>query len=225
MCRRRASRGLAGDYSEIEVPAGALAEVVTYLEMCAPPAGSPYGASGHAPWRLERRDPPDVDWYLALYREIGEEWLWHSRLALPRAALARMLAAADVEIYALTRDSRDVGLAELNFAEPGAVEIAFFGVGASEIGSGAARWLMAATLARAWAERSGRGPDRVWLHTCTFDHPNALPFYLRQGFRAYKRKVGIVADPRLTGVLAPGAGAHIPVIPPEAASKAGGRDA
>lgn len=199
---------MADDYREIAVPDGQLAEVVTYLEMRRPPTRpTPSG-----PWRLERRSEPDLDWYLALYREVGEAWLWYSRLAMPRAEASEILSSEGVEVFALTREGRDVGLAELDRRQPSAVEIAFFGVAASEIGSGAGRFMMAALLERAWST----APDRVWLHTCTLDHPNALPFYQRQGFRAYKRTLGVYPDPRAEGVLDRTAAAHIPLIEPEA---------
>lgn len=202
------------DYTEIEVPPGKLAEIVTHLEMRAAPA-KPAPADG--PWRLERRAAPDLDWYLALYHDIGGPWLWYSRLLMPKDAVRTVLDDPGVEVYALVREGREVGIGELSFRTPGEAEISFFGVAASEIGAGAGRWMMAKLLERAWAE----APRRVWLHTCTLDHPNALPFYIRQGFRPYRRTVGLFADPRLSGALAPTDGPHIPVIRPDA-GEAGG---
>ncbi len=195
------------DYTEIEIPPGALAEVVTYLEMRTPPASRP--PRDDAPWRLEHRPNPDVDWYLRLYRQIGARWLWYSRLAMPREKVAAILADPAVAVHVLRRDDRDVGIVEFDLSDPAAVEICFFGVADSEIGRGAGAWLMARALEIAWAS----GPDRVWLHTCTLDHPNALPFYLKQGFRAYKRTLAYNTDPRHSGVLPIDAAPHIPVIP------------
>ena len=176
----------------------------------------PRGGRPDGPWSFERRVAPDLDWYLGLYREVGEKWLWYSRLLLPREETAAILARAHVHVYALLRDGQDVGLAEINFADPRDVEINFFGVVAAEIGTGAGKWLMAAVLEAAWAAK----PDRVWLHTCTLDHPNALPFYLSQGFRAFKRTVGIYSDPRLLNVVGADVAPLPPVIPSEAGDKA-----
>jgi hypothetical protein len=69
---------------------------------------------------------------------------------------------------------------------------------------------MDVALAAAWR------PDtkRVWLHTCTFDHPAAIPFYRRAGFAPYKFAIEVSADPRLTGQLPRGAGPHVPLIEP-----------
>jgi len=216
MSQGPATSFLHDDYREIPVPAGCLAEVVTYLEMRSPPEWLDQPISD-APWRLERRPAPDVDWYLRLFREVGAEWLWYSRLVMSRAEVAHALAKPGVEVYALMRGEREVGIGELNFSEPGEVEICFFGVVASEVGAGAGRWLMSALLRRAFAEK----PARVWLHTCTFDHPNALPFYQRQGFRAYKRTVGIYSDPRLGVLSGEPATMRAPIIPPKPVSDAG----
>ena len=191
---------------EIDVPAGCTAEVVTWVEMHSAPATRP---ASNVPWTLELRQTPDLEWYRDLYRAVGEEWMWHSRLLLDDGALSAILNDPKVETYTLKREDVDVGILELNFGEPGSVEVSFFGVVASEFGTGAGRWLMAKALERAWAEQ----PERVWLHTCSLDHPNALPFYMKQGFKAFKRTVYICQDSRLTGVLRPDAAAQTPIIP------------
>ena len=63
-------------------------------------------------------------------------------------------------------------------------------------------------IARAWS----RPVRRFWVHTCTFDHPDALSFYLRSGFRAFRREIEISDDPRLTGAMPRNATPHIPII-------------
>jgi len=39
---------------------------------------------------------------------------------------------------------------------------------------------------RAWSYQ----PERLWLHTCTEDHPKALPNYLKAGFKIFKEEIG-----------------------------------
>lgn len=67
---------------------------------------------------------------------------------------------------------------------------------------------MTAALEHAWK------PDtrRVWLHTCTFDHPGALRFYRKCGFEPYQRGLEIFNDPRLNGTLARTAAAEVPLL-------------
>jgi len=52
----------------------------------------------------------------------------------------------------------------------------------------------------------------VWLHTCTLDSPAALTFYMKCGFRAYKRGIEVADDPRLRGLLPLDIAPQIPII-------------
>ena len=189
-----------------DVPAGKLASVVTCLEMLAPPELRRGRAD--VPWVLRRVAAPGVDWYRELFARIGAEWLWFSRLAMPTASLEAILGDPAVEVYALSSEGRDEGLLELDFRAPGECELAFFGLTPAMLGQGAGRWLMNRALEFAWAHPI----ERFWVHTCTLDHPDALSFYLRSGFRAYARRIEVADDPRVTGLAPRSAGSGIPVI-------------
>ena len=54
--------------------------------------------------------------------------------------------------------------------------------------------------------------QRLWLHTCHFDHPKALGFYRSCGFKVYKFEVEVHPDPRLTGHLPRHLAPHVPMI-------------
>jgi GNAT superfamily N-acetyltransferase len=192
-----------------DLPPGKIATVVTFLELRRrpdlPPA--PDGA-----WTL---DPigADLERYRALFRRIGEPWLWFSRLVMPGPELLAILADREVEALALRArpgGSEDIGLLELDFRRSGACELAFLGVVPEAIGSGAGRFLIGQAIARAFARPIGR----LWVHTCTLDHPDALGFYRRAGFRPYKRAIEVADDPRLDGHLPREAAPQIPLMPP-----------
>ena len=124
------------------------------------------------------------------------------------AKLIDILTDPDVEVYILKDGTKDAGLLELNLKEFPEIELAFFGLVPEMVGNGAGRWLMNKGLEIAW----GRNPVRVWLHTCTLDSPQALPFYIRTGFVPFKRAVEVMDDPRLTGDLPERAAPQIPII-------------
>jgi hypothetical protein len=67
---------------------------------------------------------------------------------------------------------------------------------------------MSRTLELAWS----RPLERLWLNTCTFDHPSALAFYQRSGFHAFRRQIVILDDPRLDGTVPRRVATHVPVI-------------
>src|SRR6188508_614467 len=131
-----------------DVPAGKIAAVVTHLEMTARPAPRPDPAGA---WTLRRVEAPPLDWFRDLYRRVGEEWLWFSRIRMPDSELAARLHSPRLEVYALVDGGRDEGLLELDFREPGQCEIGMFGVTAKLVGTGAGRWLMNRALEIAWS--------------------------------------------------------------------------
>ena len=199
-----------------DVPAGKIAAVVTSLEMTArpilrsdPPAEAGFG--------LNRVAQPDLDWFRALFRRVGERYLWSSRLRMRDEDLTAELLDPGMETYALTREGEDLGLLQLDFRQAGEGELGFFGVADELIGTGAGRWLMNRALERAWS----RPIQRIWVHTCTLDHPAALGFYLRSGFTAYRRQIEVMDDPRLAGLLPRGAAPQVPIIHPSGTATAG----
>ncbi|MDV3455487.1 GNAT family N-acetyltransferase [Sphingomonas sp. HF-S4] len=188
------------------VPDDQIATIVTSLEMRRKPPLRPTPTS---PLRLVHWPAPDSDKYKALFRRIGEPWLWFSRLVRPEAELRRTLDDPKIEVYAaIDRAGIEVGFIELDFRTEGVCGIGYFGLVPELIGKGHGGWLMAQTLALAWR----RGVTRVWLHTCTLDHPSALGFYRHHGFVPYKRTVESFADPRIAGILAPEAAPHVPML-------------
>lgn len=189
-----------------DLPPGLIANVVTYFEK--PVSPSTLREMGHATYRTRSLRSPPTDWYRAIYRRVGERWLWFERAILADEKLAAWLTAPTTEILALEREGETVGFAELDWSVPGNVEVAMFGVVAEVTGQGAASFLMEGVQHRAAAE----GVTRVWLHTCTFDHPAAIPFYRRAGFTPYKFAIEVMQDPRLTGHLPHEAGPHVPLI-------------
>lgn len=188
----------------LAVPNGYIADIITHLEM----TDQPVADIPLSELTINRWQTPDPEDYLALFRNIGEPWLWLSRLLMDDAQLSAIIHDGDVEIFDVREGDQSIGLIELDFRKSGECEIAFLGLIPSRNGKGHGRWLMAETLDRAWR----KGIERVWLHTCTLDSPAALPFYQKAGFRAYKREISVARDPRLTGLLPETAGPHIPLI-------------
>ena len=188
------------------VPPGHVATIVTTLEMRARPRPAPLPPS---PLRLVRWHEPDPEKYRTLFRRVGAPWLWFSRLVMDEARLLAILGDARVEIHAAT-DAKgiELGMLELDFRHEGACELSYFALVPELTGRRLGRWLMGEALARAWRP----GVSRVWVHTCTLDHPSALGFYRASGFTAVSRAVETFPDPRLSGQLPEDAAPHIPLV-------------
>ncbi|WP_230772164.1 GNAT family N-acetyltransferase [Sphingomonas sp. Leaf4] len=190
----------------IPVEPGEVATIVTSLEMTRRPRPAPMPES---PLRLVRWERPGVDRYRALFRRVGGPWLWFSRLVMADDALTAILNDARVRVWAVVdRAGLEVGMLELDDRSAGACELSYVGLIPELAGQGHGRWLMAHALALAW----GPGVTRVWVHTCTLDHPRALGVYRRSGFVAYQRTIETFADPRATGILPADAAPHYPLL-------------
>lgn len=182
-----------------------LATVVTYLETRSRPAELPPPADLSL-WKIDR---PDIDEYRALFRRIGAPWLWFSRLVMTDDQLAAILGNPNVEIYKVIHDSvGEVGMLELDFREPGECELAFVGFTPEFAGKGHGRWLLLQALHLAWEKPI----ERVNVHTCSLDHPAALPAYRRAGFTPFKRSIERFPDPRLLGILPKDCAPQVPLL-------------
>ncbi len=188
---------------------GELAAVVTFLEMRKAPDFQIPASS----LSLRRIQHPEVDEYRRLFRRIGRQWLWFSRLVMSDEDLAAIIQDPAVDLYVIIDEvGTDIGMIELDFREAGQCELAFIGLLPELAGLGHGRWLTAETLRLAWRE----DVRRVHVHTCTLDHPAALPSYRHAGFRAYKRAIERFPDPRLIGILPNEAAPQVPPLGSEA---------
>ena len=188
-----------------DVPSDKTVSIVTYLQMFERP---PVRDEAAGTWTFCRHRNIDLNECRAIYRRIGAEWLWSSRLLMSDEELASNVHSQDVEFYVLELDGIAEGIAELDFRTSGECEMAFFGVSSVLIGTGAGRWLMNRAIDKAWS----RPIRRFWLHTCTLDSPPALPFYIRSGFTPFRRRVEIADDPRLTGSSPRTAAPQLPIL-------------
>lgn len=189
------------------LPKGQIANTVTYLEMTERPLARSTPRP-QAEFELTQLGASDLDAYRALFRSVGENWLWCSRLVMLDEDLRAILADPLVEAYVLHHRRMAAGLLELDFRKEGECELAFFGLIGEMIGRGAGRYLMSEATAMAWA----RPIRRFFVHTCSFDHPSAVDFYRRSGFRPFALAVEVLEDPRLGGHLPRSAAPHVPII-------------
>ena len=157
---------------------------VTYLEMTSPDRRS---AAPGWPERVtvRRAERPTVSFYRYLYDTVGADWDWYERRRLSDDALAAIVHDDAVEVHVLYVRGVPAGYVELDRRIEDEVEIAYFGLMPDFIGRGLGPALLGWALERAWS----CGPRRVWLHTCSLDHPKALAVYRRAGFEVYDREV------------------------------------
>ena len=139
---------------------------------------------------IVRATSPTVSFYRYLYDAVGAPWSWVDRKKLDDQALAAIVRDPRVEVHVLYDDGVPAGYVELDLRSPPAIELSYFGLIPDFIGQGLGSYLLTWAIDEAWS----REPSRFWLHTCTLDHPDALPLYERVGFVRYKEEIEMVDD-------------------------------
>ncbi len=155
----------------------------TYLELMA-----------DAPLRRPSRARPDYelrqavavtpDFARFLYRGVGYPWNWTRRVDWSYAQWERYLADDAVEIWVAYVGGTAAGYFELVGDAEDGVEVRQFGMLPSFTGRGLGGHLLCDAVERG----RSTGGGRVWLHTCTADHPHALANYLARGMRPFKEE-------------------------------------
>lgn len=175
------------------LPPGKLLQVITYLEMGAPPGQRPSQVNPEG-IRVARSVHITADFYRHLYQSVGKPWLWYERNHLTDPALDRIINHPANHLYILYVGDKAAGFAELDFRRPPDLELAYFGLMPDQIGKGYGRLLLKSAIEMGWK----LGPDRLWVHTCNHDHPYALTLYQEEGFIPYHKEEIIIDDPRMS---------------------------
>lgn len=157
---------------------------VTYLEMRErpkrPKVPAPFGRLA-----ILRAHNPTVSFYRYLYDTVGQPWNWTERRLLTDEKIAAIIHDPKVEIYVLYVDGVPGGYVELDFRQEDEIELAYFGLIPEFVGRGLGAFLLDWAIETAWSH----APQRLWVHTCTLDHPRALSTYQKAGFMPYMRRV------------------------------------
>jgi ribosomal protein S18 acetylase RimI-like enzyme len=178
-----------------ELPAGYVwvTARTTYLEMPRPETGAaPASPAIPEGFTIARWETPPTDEYRAMFRAVGGPWGWTGRLLLEDGELQSLLNDPAIEIWCLRQGVELAGFIELDFRQPGEVEIVYFGLRPEFIGRGLGGFVLRWTAHQVWSRPE---VERFWLHTCDFDHPDALRVYQRAGFRVTDERTGPEAYP------------------------------
>jgi GNAT superfamily N-acetyltransferase len=177
--------------SDDGIPVGQLEVAITHLEMTRPPR-LPAPPPPALKLAVLRADDVSVPFYRYLYNTVGGPWLWYERRQISDHDLAAIIRHPEVEIYVLYVGGEPAGYAELDRRAMPDIELVFFGLMPHFIGRKLGPWLLHWVIDAAWA----RAPQRLWLHTCSLDHPRAIAHYQRAGFVPFKQERKLIVDPR-----------------------------
>jgi len=118
-----------------------------------------------------------------LYKYIGEQWQWTDKLQWSDEMWREYVGSDNLRTWVAYYDGGIAGYYEL-LQQGDEVEIIYFGLAEPFIGRGFGGYLLTEAIRSAWAWQGSR---RVWVHTCTLDHPSALQNYLARGMSIYRQ--------------------------------------
>lgn len=144
----------------------------------------------HSPEDLIAKDLPEgiavsrvtsreADRCIRLWTDVGQGY-WSERREWLRQQWCRYLKNLNVFFCIASRSKQDIGFFELNLSGK---SIKIEGVGLLPLWRG--RGIGGGLLTAATQHAFELGAERIWLHTATDDHPNALPNYKKRGYRIY----------------------------------------
>ncbi len=157
---------------------------IFHLEMTDPGQLRPGRGDGDGA-TLTRVEVPCPQFNRFFYTLVGGDWYWIDRLAWSHDDWMAFLDRPEAETWVAYVAGTPAGYFELEAQPGGNVEIAYFGLLPRFVGRGLGAWLLTRTVRRAW----DKGATRVWVHTCTLDHPGALRNYQARGFRLFREEV------------------------------------
>ena len=154
---------------------------VTYLEMRSAPSTFAFREGAE----YVNEEKLSLEEYLALYRRVGASLRWDQRLKMPAQELMDLLQSS-LRIYVVRGAAQNaLGFCEFDRRGFPEIELKNFGLVPEAQGHGLGPWLLGISLRQEWSS----APNRIWLHTDTWDHPAAIPVYERAGFRIFDMRV------------------------------------
>jgi GNAT superfamily N-acetyltransferase len=135
------------------------------------------------------------------YCTVGGDWYWINRLDWTYSQWSNYVNRPELQTWIVTVDRVPAGYFELELQPGDDLEIVYFGLLPAYVEQGIGGWALSEAVKRAWAT----GAKRVWMHTCTLDHPRALANYLARGFRKFKEETSVEDLPEKSPGPWPGA--------------------
>ena len=127
-----------------------------------------------------------------LYQSIGREWYWADRYDWYLSQWNDRIGKLNVSLWVMYKENEPLGYYELELQQNDNVEISYFGLLPGLIGQGLGKYMLMDAFRRSFDDLDA---SRIWLHTCTLDHPQALSNYQSRGMRIYKKKSDIQCIP------------------------------
>tara|TARA_X000000368_G_scaffold153641_1_gene121093 strand:+ start:5 stop:508 length:504 start_codon:yes stop_codon:yes gene_type:complete len=144
----------------------------------------PYGD-----YSLKLLDPINFQLNKFFYKNIGKKHQWKDRLEWRDSKWIEYVSNKNVKTYFFKKRDDLVGFFELiKHFEKKEIEIAYFGLLEEYQNKKLGSYLLSRAIEISFENKI----DRVWLHTCSLDHKNALNNYIDRGMKIFKTETVII---------------------------------
>ena len=134
---------------------------------------------------LVKKIKPDFQLNKFFYKQVGKKHRWIDRLSWSDEKWYSYISNQNLETYVISENYDLAGFFELLYnPELKETEILYFGLLEEYIGKGIGGYALSVAIKKSFEKNI----KRVWLHTCTLDHPNALKNYIARGMTVFKKE-------------------------------------
>ena len=149
-------------------------------------------------YNLKEGNKPSEDYSLSLidpinfqlnkffYKNIGKNHKWVDRLSWSEEKWINYVTNQNVKTYVFKYKEDLVGFFELIYhPEKNETEIAYFGILEEFRNKKLGSYLLSEAIKKSFVDKV----NRVWVHTCSLDHKNALNNYKSRGMKIFKTEI------------------------------------
>ena len=134
-------------------------------------------------YSLNLLEPQNFQLNKFFYKNIGKKHKWIDRLVWTENQWIDYVSSEKVKTYVLKYKEDLAGFFELIFhSEKNEIEIAYFGILEEFQNKKLGSYLLSQAIQKSFK----RDINRVWVHTCSLDHKNALNNYIARGMKIFK---------------------------------------
>jgi ribosomal protein S18 acetylase RimI-like enzyme len=140
-------------------------------------------------YSLKLLDPVNFQLNKFFYKNVGKKHKWIDRLVWEESKWIEYVSNKNVKTYIFKKRNDLVGFFELlEHTEKKEIEIAYFGLLEEYHNKKLGSYLLSRAIKKSFESKI----DRVWLHTCSLDHKNALNNYMARGMKIFKTEIVII---------------------------------
>ncbi len=137
-------------------------------------------------YKIEKVSRNDFQLNKFLYKQIGKKYNWVDRLAWTDRQWRHYVSNEEVFTYVLKKKDDLAGFFELIFhRNKSEVEMAYFGLLEEYMGKKLGGYMLSDAIKKSFSLNA----NRIWVHTCSLDHKNALENYLSRGMKIFNTEV------------------------------------